>query len=203
MASSLLKASSSKFPLRVAQSSVRYAKAGGREANADPLKESIRRALYPPNIRSKPTPTGTWRPDVGRALQIAIPSKQAHETIERAWALHKRHLRQKRNAEMQRKYEHMKRAMDELEKIDPHLFQQANKHVDPRVRTQEEMEALRSAKGRDKMALEARPPGLFPRELRVPSDTPSRDGWNYEFVPNVMKRRSCAYLSSVTVCCDV
>lgn len=196
MASTLLKASSSKFPLRVSQTSVRYAKASGREANADPIKETIRRALYPPNIRSKPTPTGTWRPDVGRALQIAIPSVQAHETIERAWKLHQRHLRKRREAELQRKYEHMRRAMDELEKIDPHLFQQANKFVDPRVRTPEEMEALRNAKGRDKMALEARPPGLFPRELRVPSDTPPREGWNYEFVPNVMKRRSCAFLSS-------
>lgn len=196
MSSSLLKASTSKFPLRVSQTSVRYAKVG-RESNTDPIKEAIRRALYPPNIRSRPTPTGTWRPDVARALQIAIPSVQAHETIERAWKLHQRHLRKRRDADLQRKYEHMRRAMDELEKIDLHLFQEANKFVDPRMRTEEEAEVLKNAKGRDKMALEARPTGFFPRELRVPTDTPSRDGWNYEFVPNVTKRPSCVFLFSV------
>src|SRR5258708_1902739 len=45
------------------------------DQSGDPKQQIIRRALYPSNVRSQSTPTGTWRPDVGRALQRAIPSK--------------------------------------------------------------------------------------------------------------------------------
>jgi len=60
MSSSILALKNLKLPLRVSQTSVRYA--GRREAGGDPVKDIIRRALYPPNIRNKATPTGTWRP---------------------------------------------------------------------------------------------------------------------------------------------
>ncbi|KAA1471384.1 hypothetical protein DENSPDRAFT_799284 [Dentipellis sp. KUC8613] len=178
---SLLAASSSRAPLRVAQTSVRRYAAPRKEGGLDPAKEIIRRSLYPPNVRNKPTPTGTWRPDVARALQKAIPSKQAHETIERAWKLHLRHIRHQREADLKRKYECMKRAMDELEKIDPHLYKEANRVEDPRVRTQAEVELAKTLRGPERKALDARSPGLFPRELRVPADTPPRDGWNYSW----------------------
>ncbi|KAI0043537.1 hypothetical protein FA95DRAFT_1524124 [Auriscalpium vulgare] len=183
MCSSIFTARHAQFPLRIAQTSVRHA--GRREGSADPVKEILRRTLYPPNVRNKPTPTGTWRPDVSRALQRAVPSKQAHETIERAWLLHLRHVRRKREAELAMKYECMRRAMDELEKIDPHLFREANRPEDPRVRSQEEVAMAKTLRGVERKALEARPPGLFPRELRVPTDTPSRDGWKYEWKPIV------------------
>lgn len=147
--------------------------------HADPQNEIIRRVLYPSNLRNKETPTGTWRPDVGRALKKAIPSKQAHETIERAWLLHERHLRWKRDEEANRKFECMRKAMSELERIDPVLFKEANRVEDPRKRTDVETELLKTLKGAEKKALEGRLPGLFPRELRLPTDTPSRDGWNY------------------------
>jgi len=91
----------SNLPLRVAQTSVRYAR---REAASDPRQDLLRRVLYPNNIKSKPSPTGTWRPDVARALQIAIPSAQAHETIERAWNLYQRRLREKREADLAKKF---------------------------------------------------------------------------------------------------
>ncbi|KAI0035109.1 hypothetical protein K488DRAFT_83316 [Vararia minispora EC-137] len=160
---------------------VRYA--SRKEAVVDPVKETIRRTLYPPNIRNRASPTGTWRPDVAQALQIAIPSRQAHETIERAWKLHLRHVRKKREAELQRKFECMRRAMDELARIDVTLFEEANRLLDPRHRKEGELEWLKSLKLPQKRAFESRLPGLFPRELRPPTDTPSRDGWKYEFTP--------------------
>ncbi|KAH9004165.1 hypothetical protein EDB86DRAFT_3099491 [Lactarius hatsudake] len=132
MASSRLALSQQRFPLRISGISVRHA--AKREAAGDPTMENIRKALYPPNVANKPTPTGTWRPDVARAIQLAIPSKQAHDTIERAWLLHQRHQRWKREEELARKYECMRKAMDELEKIDPHLFKEANRVDDPRQR---------------------------------------------------------------------
>lgn len=158
---------------------VRYA--GRKAVHGDPQNELIRRALYPSNIRNKETPTGTWRPDVARALKRAIPSKQSHETIQRAWLLHERHLRWKREEESERKFRCMEKAMSELEKVDATLFKEANRAEDPRTRAQSEVEMLNSLRGAAHKALESRISGLFPREIRLPTDTPPRAGWNYDW----------------------
>ncbi|KZT08626.1 uncharacterized protein LAESUDRAFT_696760 [Laetiporus sulphureus 93-53] len=186
MSSSLLALRESLFPLRVAQSSVRYATK--KEYVGEQRYEIMRRALYPPTIRNRPSPTGTWRPDVGRRLQRAIPSVQAHDTIERAWFLHKRHIRRQRQAELERKFRCMTHAMEVLMKISPNLYAEANKEEDPRVRTRQETELAKTLRIPEKKALEARVRGLFPRELRIPTDTPSRDGWNYDWKPVIPRR---------------
>jgi len=157
--------------------------AARKVGGVDPQNETIRRALYPSNLRNKETPTGTWRPDVERALQLAIPSKQAHDTIERAWLLHQRHLRWRRNAEAERKFECMRNAMSELEKMDARLFKEANRTEDPRARSVSEQELSKTLKGAEKKALESRLPGLFPREMRSPTDTPPLKGWVYDWTP--------------------
>lgn len=181
MSSPLLALGKQKLPLRVAQTSVRYA--GRQESGADPRNDIIRRALYPSNIRNRASPVGTWRPDVGRRLQRAIPSAQAHETIERAWFLHQRHVRRARMAELERKFESVQTAMETLRHVAPALYAEANKEEDPRARSSAEMELLKKLKGPEKKAVEARIRGLFPRELRIPTDTPPRNGWTYEFAP--------------------
>ncbi|KZT72931.1 hypothetical protein DAEQUDRAFT_554100 [Daedalea quercina L-15889] len=181
MSFALLALRESAPPLRIAQSSVRYAR---REAgSADQRNEYIRRALYPSNIRNKEVPIGSWRPGVGARLQRAIPSVQAHETIERAWFLHQRHVRRRRFAELERKHQCMQRAMEVLKQISPKLYKEANVEEDPRARSPEEVEVGKTLRGAEKKALESRIRGLFPRELRVPTDTPSRDGWNYDWKP--------------------
>jgi len=75
-----------------------------------------------------------------------------------------------------------------VQKIDPILYTEANRQVDPRARAPEEIELMKTLRGTEKRALESRPPGLFPRELRVPTDTPPRDGWNYVWKPVVSVR---------------
>ena len=92
MSFALRAARESPAPLRVAQTSVRYAR---REAGqADPRIELIRRTLYPSNIRNKENPIGSWRPgvsdgDVGsgaagrkraRALSASPNAAQARST---------------------------------------------------------------------------------------------------------------------------
>ncbi|KAF8807960.1 hypothetical protein BYT27DRAFT_6596908 [Phlegmacium glaucopus] len=151
------------------------------ESSSDPKRDIIRRVLFPSNIRNRPTPIGTWRPDVGRAIQRAIPSVQAHDTIERAWLLYKRHLRKKREVETARKFDCMKKAMDVLHEIDPRLYMEANRPEDPRARSAVEMTMRKTMKASEVRALEARIRGLFPRELRMPTETPSRTGWKYEW----------------------
>lgn len=161
--------------------------ASSRRTAIDPKLEIIRHALYPPNVRNKPTPTGAWRPDALRALRKAIPSIQAHEIIERAFKLYIRHKRQRRQAELERKFECMRSAMVELERVSPRLAHGANMQDDPRARTEEEMTVLRTLRGTERMAAEGRIRGLFPREMRIPTDTPSRDGWNYEWRPPTVR----------------
>ncbi|KAF8167447.1 hypothetical protein B0H34DRAFT_740107 [Crassisporium funariophilum] len=181
MSTSLVCSSRTRLALSSTPASIRHYAAGKDSGAPDPKKEIIRRVLYPSNIRNRPTPIGTWRPDVGHAIQRAIPSVQAHDTVERAWLLHKRHLRKKRDAETARKFECMKKAMDALHEIDPKLYLEANKQDDPRARTAEEMQMRKTMKASELRAIEARIRGLFPRELRIPTDTPSRTGWKYEW----------------------
>ena len=183
MSFSLLSKPCEHLPLRVSATSVRYA--GRKEASADPKKEILRRVLYPANIRNRPSPVGTWRPDISRVLQRAIPSVQAHETIERAWLLHKRHTRWKRNAELERKFECMRKAMAELEVVDPRSFIEANRPEDPRARSVVEVELAKTLRGPERRAVEARIRGLFPREMHPPPDTPPQAGWNYDWKPIV------------------
>jgi large subunit ribosomal protein L40 len=77
----------------------------------------------------------------------------------------------------------MRKAMEELQKVDSRLYMEANKPEDPRARSMTEMELAKTLKGSEVRTLEARIRGLFPRELGIPTDTPSRDGWNYEWKP--------------------
>ncbi|KII94021.1 hypothetical protein PLICRDRAFT_36249 [Plicaturopsis crispa FD-325 SS-3] len=180
MSSYILASSSKRLSIHVPKrTSVRFA--SKQEVQGDPKKDILRRVLYPSNIRNTATPTGTWRPDVELALQRAIPSVQAHDTIERAWLLYKRHLRKSRDAELARKFDCMHRAMEELRSIDMELYKEANRQEDPRARTKDEVERLPTMRASEKKALDARIRGLFPRELRPPSDTPPRDGWNYDY----------------------
>ena len=110
---------------------------------------------------------------------------QVHETIERAWFLHQRHVRRARAAELKRKFESVRNAMETLRQVAPELYTAANKEEDPRARSAAEAELLKKLKGPEKKAVEARIRGLFPRELRMPTDTPPRNGWIYDFSPIV------------------
>ena len=197
MSFSLLSKRCEHLPLRVCATSVRYV--GRKEVVADPKKEILRRILYPANIRNRASPVGTWRPDISRVLQRAIPSVQAHETIERAWLLHKRHTRWKRNAELERKFECMHKAMGELEVVDPRSFTEANRPEDPRARSVVEVELAKTLRGPERRAVEARIRGLFPREMRPPPDTPSQTGWNYDWKPIIPPTACESILSTHTV----
>ena len=77
----------------------------------------------------------------------------------------------------------MRDAMELLADIDPHLHYEANKKEDIRERTAPEQEVAKGMKITEQRALDARIRGLFPREIRVPTDTPSKNGWNYKWNP--------------------
>ncbi|KAH8555842.1 mitochondrial ribosomal protein L28-domain-containing protein [Umbelopsis sp. PMI_123] len=83
---------------------------------------------------------------------------QQHETIERAWKLHQNQERERRNRELEKKFRKMHAAMNELEKTSDRLFKAAivkSRHI------------------------------TFPREMKIPTETPSPQGWNHEYKPPV------------------
>jgi large subunit ribosomal protein L40 len=77
----------------------------------------------------------------------------------------------------------MKKAMDELERVDKALYMGANKEEDPRARSAAEVKLSRTLKTSEIRALDARIRALFPRELRIPTDTPPKNGWKYDWKP--------------------
>lgn len=97
-----------------------------------------------------------------------MPSREVHETISRAWALHQRHRREQHDDELARKYDAMRRAIDLLEETDPRLHQLAVggkkfQNVDQATQTN------------------ARLDGIVPRELRVPMEQPGGQLWDSDW----------------------
>jgi len=77
----------------------------------------------------------------------------------------------------------MKRAMDELERVDIHLARMASVKDDPTLRSTEDAEIASKVKGVARRMLDARLPGFFPREMRVPTETPAKGGWDHHWRP--------------------
>lgn len=102
------------------------------------------------------------------ALQKVIPSAEAHETILRAWQLHRRHKREAHSAELARKYNAMRHAVDFLEETDKSLWEKA-------VGGKKYQNVDQSG------ATNARLEGLVPREMRVPTELPAGKMWDYEW----------------------
>lgn len=176
-----------KTPLSSFQTQQRFASAKkkGAKGKLDPRLDNIRRALYPATRKDKTeNPAAVLRKDFREALARVIPSNpEVHETIEAAWQLHQRSIRNRREEELGRKMACMRAAMDELQNNYPALYKEARKRVDPRSYTPEEEALYKQYRGLSRKALESRQENMFPREMRIPVDTPGRDGWNYDWAP--------------------
>ncbi|GAA6056874.1 hypothetical protein JCM3770_005121 [Rhodotorula araucariae] len=134
------------------------------EGGSDSKMETIKQTL----LESDPTEA-----DRLAALRRVIPSAEAHETITRAWQLHQRHRREAHAAELARKYAAMRSAVALLEQTDTRLWRQAVEgkkfqNVDQAHRTNARLE------------------GLYPREMRVPTELPGAQVWDHDWKAPVM-----------------
>ena len=86
-----------------------------------------------------------------RPLKFGTMRMLRHWTIHRAWQLVKRKERQARHDELQRQYDSIREAVEELGRTDERL---------------------------QRIALSKKGQGTFPIELRIPTDTPAIKGWN-------------------------
>lgn len=79
----------------------------------------------------------------------------------RAWQLHQRKKREERATEMQERYDSMIKAIEELERTSPRLFEEATQ--------KNKFNTVKGTQGEagKKASLEGRIPGLFPRQLPV------------------------------------
>jgi len=64
-----------------------------------------------------------------------------------------------------------------LEKIAPRLYREANRAEDPRIAEV----GIAKGLGGSAKKIDNRLPGLFPREMRLPTDTAPKFGWKYDW----------------------
>ncbi|GBB84016.1 hypothetical protein RclHR1_10660004 [Rhizophagus clarus] len=96
----------------------------------------------------------TPKPDLP---QFTEEDLERHETIERAWQLYLRNKREAKSKESAAKYRMLNEANMQLEQISKFLFisaQLGNKTT------------------------------LFPSQMKIPTETPPLNGWNYDYVPS-------------------
>ncbi|WVR06818.1 hypothetical protein IAU60_003854 [Kwoniella sp. DSM 27419] len=166
---------------------------------SDSRSDLLRQALYPSDsyAPTSSSPTGAYHHDHLARLQSVIPNEEAYETIERAWQLHQRTLRQQRQRALSVKYRSMVEACDELEAItSPSVYPDGveakegkggmyhrivYEHATADIRQAERKgEQPRGKKTVEQRWKETRVEGLVPREMWVPTETRGK-GWNYEW----------------------
>ncbi|KAK6512367.1 hypothetical protein TWF481_001255 [Arthrobotrys musiformis] len=90
----------------------------------------------------------------GRPFKWSYIRTLRHWTIQQAWLLFKRKQKTERELELERQYNKIHDACEELKRCDERLF---------------------------RIATDKKGVGTFPREMRIPTDTPPRGGFNEEW----------------------
>ncbi|KAJ3164213.1 hypothetical protein HDU88_005525 [Geranomyces variabilis] len=126
--------------------------------SSDKRYSLIREILYDKDVPT--TPAKPVRQLTAQSVSNPIATRREHDAkvdaIERAWAIEKHKEAAAKMQELRGMYESMRLAMEELERTDSRLFEAAKVGAD-----------------REKVI-------VFPRRLRVPTETPPLDGWDYE-----------------------
>ncbi|KDN47571.1 aconitate hydratase [Tilletiaria anomala UBC 951] len=164
---------------------------------ADSRTEAIRKMVFPPAPAAAAV----------SAADVLPYGAEVHDTIRRAYLLLRRTERESQREDLRNKHAAMVEALDDLQRTDARLYAAATLRVASSKRTQDEMRRLRQlgltaaggirpdaggeGKGGERSALLASPEarrrlknegskrlsGLFPREWRAPTLTPSSKGW--------------------------
>ncbi|SCZ98500.1 BZ3500_MvSof-1268-A1-R1_Chr7-1g09180 [Microbotryum saponariae] len=128
----------------------------GQIEQADSRIDLIRKTLY----ESSPTDQERLQ-----ALSKVVPSIEAHETITRAWALHRRHQREAHEGSLRAKYASMQAALQLLEQTSPQLYAKATQGDKFQNVDQE-------GYGNERLT------GIVPRELRAPMELAGKVRWD-------------------------
>ncbi|ODQ67821.1 hypothetical protein NADFUDRAFT_80969 [Nadsonia fulvescens var. elongata DSM 6958] len=100
---------------------------------------------------------------VPRKLDMCVEDLIRHNTVTRAWALYQKEIRDKRAQNLERQYRMIDEACDALKSAgDRNLYNKATKREFGK---------------------------RFPMELRVPTDTPPKIVWQYEWSPEEKEKK--------------
>ncbi|CAN6641493.1 large ribosomal subunit protein mL40 [Trichomonascus vanleenenianus] len=97
-----------------------------------------------------------------RRLKLSLEDKIRHNTVKAAWSIHMRDKRLAREALLEKQYERMTDACNELEKVSPYLAYQAT---------------VREKSKR------------FSPEMRVPTEFPPNKPWDFDWAPQPPKSK--------------
>ncbi|ORY26142.1 hypothetical protein BCR39DRAFT_270361 [Naematelia encephala] len=155
-------------------------------APSDSRMDVIRSALYPPDAykNHSASPSGNYHPDHLARINAVIHSPEVYETIDRAWRLYQRQIREARKRSLEARYDSMVEACDELDRITNEENGVYPRSLYDAAMTRPNPHKLEMVRGRAATAesrwREARLAGYFPREAWVPTETRGK-GWNYEW----------------------
>lgn len=148
---------------------------GSNEFIADGKSEQLRQMLYPEAVpqpsSNRTSPAIAHREDVERAVDAVYPGKEAHETITRAFKVLERSEENARLVDLENRENRLREALDRLRETDIDLWEKAVARP-PKIS---------AAKVGKRKAQTMRIPGLFPRDLRAPTDTPRNVIWNHDW----------------------
>lgn len=91
-----------------------------------------------------------------KLLKLCNEDYVKHRTVMKAWSLYRKAKIQEKEELLKKQYESMEEAAQELQKLDPKLYEIANEHQYGK---------------------------RFPMELRVPTEFPPRQIWFYDYFP--------------------
>ena len=159
---------------------------------ADARQENLRRMIFPPAAEAE---QARKQHKIPTTPEDAYPfGAEVHTTIDRAWKLHERLRRVSLQEDLRIKRLRMHEAMQDLKKENTRLYRAATYRVSPNKRSPEEqvgliskgvvpdsqgnrVESTSEEKRQARRMLGNRLKGMFPREMRVPTQTPSKKVW--------------------------
>ncbi|KAG0140744.1 hypothetical protein CROQUDRAFT_52774 [Cronartium quercuum f. sp. fusiforme G11] len=112
-------------------------------------------------------------------LEAVVPSPDVHETIHRAWQLRLRRKRENMESRLEAQYISMDRALEALRTTDVSLYLRTLKDSDGNMARLENV----GARTLGTLNATGKLPGLFPRQMRIPTETEPVNGkvWEHEW----------------------
>lgn len=148
---------------------------GNNELITDNKSEQLLQMLYPINVPQPPTnrtsPSIPHRDDVQKSVDAVFPGEEVHDTITRAFNVLQRAEQDARTKDLENRDLRLREALSRLEDTHFELWEKAV------ARPQK----ISTAKVGKKKAQTMRIPGLFPRDLRAPTETPRNVVWNHDW----------------------
>lgn len=148
---------------------------GNNEFVTDNKSEQLLHMLYPQNIpqpsTNRTSPSIGHRDDVQNSVDAVYPGLEVHETITRAFNVLQRSEQDARTKDLNNRDRRLREALSKLEETHFELWEKA-------VARPQKISTARVGK---KKAQTMRIPGLFPRDLRAPTETPRNVIWNHDW----------------------